>query len=107
MRTVSLFPSDVFLPSFAGVVVAKLPFVPYSLIQRISHRGLDGDDPTDCSMVSSSDSSRGEALWGGTGTRSSYPGCRMDVASAVVSAIGNSARLPETRKKSYTAQRPV
>lgn len=40
------------LLSFTGLVVAKLPFVPFSLVQRISHRGLEGDDPTDCSMVS-------------------------------------------------------
>lgn len=38
--------------SFSGVVAAKLPFVPFSLIQKISHRGLEGDDPTDCSVVS-------------------------------------------------------
>lgn len=38
--------------SFSGVVAAKLPFVPFSLIQKISHRGLEGDDATDCSVVS-------------------------------------------------------
>lgn len=38
--------------SFAGYVVAKLPFVPFSLLQKITHRGLPGDDPTDCSVVS-------------------------------------------------------
>ncbi|CAM9198836.1 unnamed protein product [Laminaria digitata] len=37
--------------SFAGTVVAKLPFVPFSLLQKISHRGLEGDDPTDCSVA--------------------------------------------------------
>ncbi|CAI5526323.1 unnamed protein product [Closterium sp. Naga37s-1] len=32
--------------------VARLPFVPFAFIQRnMSHRGLPGDDPTDCSMV--------------------------------------------------------
>ncbi|KAJ1913527.1 hypothetical protein IWQ60_009171 [Tieghemiomyces parasiticus] len=34
-----------------GVTVAKLPFEPYSFIQGLSHRGLAGDDPTDCSAV--------------------------------------------------------
>lgn len=38
--------------SFKGIVVAKLPFVPFGLVQSISHRGLEGDDPTDCSVVS-------------------------------------------------------
>lgn len=38
--------------SFSGFVVAKLPFVPFSLLQKLSHRNLAGDDPTDCSVVS-------------------------------------------------------
>lgn len=37
--------------SFAGIVVAKLPFVPFPLVQKVSHRLLEGDDPTDCSVV--------------------------------------------------------
>ncbi|KAH7441298.1 hypothetical protein KP509_03G032800 [Ceratopteris richardii] len=36
---------------FEGKVVAKLPFSPIPFIQRMSHRGLLGDDPTDCAMV--------------------------------------------------------
>ena len=36
---------------YAGVVVAKLPFVPFSFIQSLSHRNLEGDDMTDCSMI--------------------------------------------------------
>ncbi|XP_062212236.1 uncharacterized protein LOC133913186 [Phragmites australis] len=36
---------------FEGRVVAKLPFAPVPLVQRMSHRGLTGNDPTDCSMV--------------------------------------------------------
>ncbi|CAN0332709.1 unnamed protein product, partial [Ectocarpus sp. 4 AP-2014] len=36
---------------FAGIVVAKLPFVPISLVQKISHRALEGEDPTDCSVA--------------------------------------------------------
>ena len=36
---------------FEGKVVAKLPFAPLPFIQRMSHRGLGGDDPTDCAMV--------------------------------------------------------
>lgn len=31
--------------------MAKLPFVPISLVQKISHRALEGEDPTDCSVV--------------------------------------------------------
>lgn len=36
---------------FSGVVVAKLPFEPFSLIRGMTHRGLRGDDYTDCSMT--------------------------------------------------------
>ncbi|XP_024359345.1 uncharacterized protein [Physcomitrium patens] len=36
---------------FEGKAVAKLPFSPIPLIQKMSHRGLPGDDATDCSMV--------------------------------------------------------
>lgn len=36
---------------FEGKAVAKLPFAPINLVQKMSHRGLPGDDPTDCSMV--------------------------------------------------------
>ncbi|CAL5352052.1 unnamed protein product [Camellia sinensis] len=36
---------------FEGKAVAKLPFVPARIVQKMSHRGLQGDDPTDCSMA--------------------------------------------------------
>ncbi|KAL3632387.1 hypothetical protein CASFOL_025371 [Castilleja foliolosa] len=36
---------------FEGKVVAKIPFVPIRLVQKMSHRGLSGDDMTDCSMA--------------------------------------------------------
>ncbi|GFY95381.1 transmembrane/coiled-coil protein [Actinidia rufa] len=36
---------------FEGKAVAKLPFVPVRIVQKMSHRGLQGDDPTDCSMA--------------------------------------------------------
>lgn len=36
---------------FADVVVAKLPFEPWGFVQGISHRGLSGDDITDCSYL--------------------------------------------------------
>lgn len=36
---------------FEGKAVAKLPFVPIRIVQKMSHRGLQGDDPTDCSMA--------------------------------------------------------
>jgi uncharacterized membrane protein (DUF106 family) len=39
---------------FGGVVVAKLPFQPYSLFYGVTHRTLTGLDYTDCSFVSSS-----------------------------------------------------
>ncbi|XP_074562700.1 uncharacterized protein LOC141819256 [Curcuma longa] len=36
---------------FEGRAVAKLPFRPIPLVLKMSHRGLPGTDPTDCSMV--------------------------------------------------------
>ncbi|KAL4219394.1 Calcium load-activated calcium channel [Mactra antiquata] len=36
---------------FDGRVVAKLPFVPISFLQGISHRNLAGEDYTDCSFI--------------------------------------------------------
>uniref|UniRef100_A0A2P2NYB0 Calcium load-activated calcium channel n=1 Tax=Rhizophora mucronata TaxID=61149 RepID=A0A2P2NYB0_RHIMU len=36
---------------FEGKVVAKLPFKPIGFVMKMSHRGLQGDDPTDCSMA--------------------------------------------------------
>ncbi|KAG8097983.1 hypothetical protein GUJ93_ZPchr0013g35768 [Zizania palustris] len=36
---------------FEGRAVAKLPFAPVPLVQRMSHRGIPGNDPSDCSMV--------------------------------------------------------
>ncbi|XP_055712113.1 calcium load-activated calcium channel [Phlebotomus papatasi] len=36
---------------FDGRVVARLPFVPISWIQGLSHRNLPGDDFTECSFI--------------------------------------------------------
>ncbi|KAJ0088286.1 hypothetical protein Patl1_32924 [Pistacia atlantica] len=36
---------------FEGKVVAKLPFKPFGIVMKMSHRGLVGDDATDCSMA--------------------------------------------------------
>ncbi|URE11842.1 Integral membrane protein DUF106 [Musa troglodytarum] len=35
---------------FEGRVVAELPFAPIPLALKMSHRGLPGTDPTDCSI---------------------------------------------------------
>lgn len=43
--------SPFILFSFDGRVVAKLPFVPLSYIQGLSHRNLLGEDYTDCSFI--------------------------------------------------------
>ena len=43
--------ANVSLYSFDGRVVAKLPFVPHSWIQGLSHRNLMGTDFTDCSFI--------------------------------------------------------
>ncbi|KAM1474887.1 hypothetical protein ACFX2I_030849 [Malus domestica] len=36
---------------FEGKIVAKLPFKPFGLVMKITHRGLQGEDATYCSMV--------------------------------------------------------
>ncbi|XP_072991023.1 uncharacterized protein [Typha latifolia] len=36
---------------FEGRAVAKLPFAPIPLVLKMSHRGIPGSDPTDCSMA--------------------------------------------------------
>lgn len=36
---------------YSGVVVAKLPFEPFSLLQNITHRGINDDDYTNCSYI--------------------------------------------------------
>lgn len=36
---------------FDGRTVAKLPFIPISLLQNLSHRNLIGEDYTDCSFI--------------------------------------------------------
>lgn len=36
---------------YSGIVVAKLAFEPISFLQNITHRGINGDDPTDCSYI--------------------------------------------------------
>jgi len=37
--------------AYAGVVVAKLPFTPFGFLQGLSHRNLEGEVFTDCSMI--------------------------------------------------------
>lgn len=49
--TIKLSPLSVSFFSFDGRVVAKLPFVPLSYIQGLSHRNLLGEDYTDCSFI--------------------------------------------------------
>lgn len=36
---------------FEGVVVARLPFMPFGFVQNLSHRNLMGNDMYDCSMI--------------------------------------------------------
>jgi hypothetical protein len=36
---------------YQGIVVAKLPFVPFSLLSSLSHRGILSSDLTDCSFM--------------------------------------------------------
>lgn len=37
--------------SYSGIVVAKLPFQPVSWVQGLTHRNIEGNDMTDCSMI--------------------------------------------------------
>ena len=36
---------------FQGIVVAKIPFVPFKLLKGLSHRGILSNDLTDCSFT--------------------------------------------------------
>jgi len=36
---------------FQGLIVAKLPFEPFGLIQGITHRNIEGTDFTDCAYL--------------------------------------------------------
>ena len=36
---------------FQGIVVAKIPFVPFKLLRALSHRGILSNDFTDCSFI--------------------------------------------------------
>ena len=36
---------------FDGIVIAKLPFVPFGLLQGWTHRNITGNDFTDCSFL--------------------------------------------------------
>lgn len=36
---------------YQGIVVARLPFEPFFLIQGVTHRGLMGNDFTDCAYI--------------------------------------------------------
>ena len=35
---------------YQGIVVAKLPFTPFKIFHGLTHRHLEGDDFTDCSV---------------------------------------------------------
>ena len=37
--------------SYEGMVLARLPFVPFSFVQSVSHRGMPGVDMQDCGMM--------------------------------------------------------
>lgn len=37
--------------AYAGVVVCKLPFVPISILQGMSHSGIMGTDYSECSFM--------------------------------------------------------
>jgi len=42
---------SMFSTAYEGIIVAKLPFRPISFISGITHRGIQGTDMTDCSMI--------------------------------------------------------
>lgn len=37
--------------SYDGIVVARLPFVPFTFLHKITHRNLEGDDMAECSFI--------------------------------------------------------
>ena len=36
---------------FYGLIVGKLPFVPFSFVSSMSHRGIDGEDYSQVSLL--------------------------------------------------------
>lgn len=36
---------------FSGKIVGKLPFQPWGIVTGLSHRGIEGEDYTDCSFI--------------------------------------------------------
>lgn len=54
MFTISLFTIffiSLFNGIFQGIVVAKLPFVPFKMLSGLTHRGILSNDLTDCSFT--------------------------------------------------------
>lgn len=47
----TIFFISLFNGLFQGIVVAKLPFVPFKLLSKMSHRGILSNDYTDCSFT--------------------------------------------------------
>ena len=37
--------------AFSGVVIARLPFVPFKIFQNVTHYGLPGNDERECGMT--------------------------------------------------------
>lgn len=46
-----IFSVSLFSSIYNGIVVAKLPFIPFAPIYALSHRNLLSKDPTDCSFI--------------------------------------------------------
>lgn len=37
--------------SYEGMIIARLPFVPFSFVQSVSHRSIVGSDMQNCGMI--------------------------------------------------------
>lgn len=51
LSLISLVSIRVIYTTFEGVVIARLPFEPFSLISGLTHYGLPGENKHECSMT--------------------------------------------------------
>jgi hypothetical protein len=48
---ISLVSIRVIYTTFEGIVIARLPFEPFSMISGLTHYGLPGENKNECSMT--------------------------------------------------------
>mmetsp|Transcript_6554 Transcript_6554/g.16974 ORF Transcript_6554/g.16974 Transcript_6554/m.16974 type:complete len:204 (-) Transcript_6554:333-944(-) len=76
--------------SYDGIILARLPFVPYGMVQTISHRNLPGNDMRDCGLILI------------------YMLCSMAIKPNLAKALGHEppqSAIPDTEQAAKMAER--